>query len=143
MHDKLGMQVIPLSLLTPHDSKEFTLDLLKNLNPNDPQNNRNRGAIVVRLTFDPFKEDSGSFSKILDEKLSGIDRGIQDTSCNGGVLVITVESAEDVEGRRHTNPYVMILFRGEKKTTKVSPSNKLTITLSDNSSASPLPGVDK
>ncbi|WOL04274.1 synaptotagmin-3 isoform X1 [Canna indica] len=119
MHDKLGMQVVPLSLLTPHETKEFTLDLLKNLNHNDPQNKRNRGKVIVQLTFDPFKEDSGSFSKILDEKLSGIDRGIQDESCNGGLLLVTIEGAEDVEGKRHTNPYAKVLFRGEKKKTKV------------------------
>lgn len=121
MHDKLGMQVIPLSLLTPHETKEFTLDLLKNLNPNDPQNTRNRGKIIVQLTFDPFKEDNGSFNMGLDEKLSGSDRATQDTSYNGGLLLVTVEAAEDVEGKRHTNPYAMILFRGEKKKTKVSP----------------------
>ncbi|CAL9163194.1 synaptotagmin-3-like isoform X1 [Musa acuminata AAA Group] len=119
MHDKLGMQVIPLSLLTPHETKEFTLDLLKNLNPNDPQNTRNRGKIIVQLTFDPFKEDNGSFNMGLDEKLSGSDRATQDTSYNGGLLLVTVEAAEDVEGKRHTNPYAMILFRGEKKKTKV------------------------
>ncbi|RRT84734.1 hypothetical protein B296_00013521 [Ensete ventricosum] len=121
MHDKLGMQVIPLSLLTPHETKEFTLDLLKNLNPNDPQNTRNRGKIIVQLTFDPFKEDNGSFNMGLDEKLSGSDRATLDTSYNGGLLLVTVEAAEDVEGKRHTNPYAMILFRGEKKKTKVNP----------------------
>ncbi|KAG6516556.1 synaptotagmin-3-like [Zingiber officinale] len=119
MHDKLGMQVIPLNVLIPHETKEFTLDLQKNMNPNDLQNQRNRGKIVVQLTFDPFKEDTGSFSKVLDEKLSGIDRGIQDVSDNGGLLLVTIEAAEDIEGKHHTNAYAVVLFRGEKKKTKV------------------------
>lgn len=127
IHDKLGMQVIPLNVLVPHETKEFTLDLLKNMNPNDPQNKRNRGKIVVQLTFDPFKEDTGTFSKVLEEKLSSIDRGIQDASGNGGLLLVTVEAAEDVEGKHHTNPYAVVLLRGEKKQTKVSSSYCLLI----------------
>lgn len=127
MHDKLGMQVIPLNMLVPHETKEYTLDLQKNMNPNDPQNQRNRGKIVVQLTFDPFKEDTGSFNKVLDEKLSGIDRGIQDVSDDGGLLLVTIEAAEDIEGKYHTNPYAVVLFRGEKKKTKVSPSYYMMI----------------
>ena len=37
----------------------------------------------------------------------------------GGVLVVIVHEAQDVEGKHHTNPYVRILFRGEDKKTKV------------------------
>lgn len=129
MHDKLGMQVIPLNVLIPHETKEFTLDLQKNMNPNDLQNQRNRGKIVVQLTFDPFKEDTSSFSKVLDEKLSGIDRGIQDVSDNGGLLLVTIEAAEDIEGKHHTNAYAVVLFRGEKKKTKVSPSYYMMISI--------------
>ncbi|XP_042467887.1 synaptotagmin-3-like [Zingiber officinale] len=108
-----------LDVLFPHETKEFTVDLLKNMNPNDPQNKRNRGKIVLHLTFDPFKEDTGTFSKVLEEKLSSIDSGIQDASGNGGLLLVIVEAAEDVEGKHHTNPYAVVLLRGEKKKTKV------------------------
>ncbi|AQK66393.1 Synaptotagmin-3 [Zea mays] len=60
MHDKLGMQVIPLRLLTPYESKLFTLDLVRSMNPNDPQNKKNRGKLIVELTFDPLREDNMS-----------------------------------------------------------------------------------
>lgn len=122
MHDKLGMQVIPLSSLTPCETKEFTLDLLKNLSLNDPQNKRNRGKITVELTFDPFKEESGKFSGTLVGECKGnsiIRRAAEESSSSGGVLSLTVESAEDVEGKHHSNPYAVILFGGEKKQTKV------------------------
>ncbi|KDO50687.1 hypothetical protein CISIN_1g038990mg [Citrus sinensis] len=39
-HDKLGMQVVPLRSLTPNETKELTLDLVKNTNPNDPQDKK-------------------------------------------------------------------------------------------------------
>ncbi|KAG6520004.1 hypothetical protein ZIOFF_017033 [Zingiber officinale] len=100
-----------LDVLFPHETKEFTVDLLKNMNPNDPQNKRNRGKIVLHLTFDPFKEDTGTFSKVLEEKLSSIDSGIQDASGNGGLLLVIVEAAEDVEGKHHTNPYAVVIRR--------------------------------
>ncbi|XP_020245157.1 uncharacterized protein LOC109823282 [Asparagus officinalis] len=122
MHDKLGMQVIPLSLLTPYETKEFTLDLLKNLNlplslltpyetkeftldllknlnPNDPQNKKNRGKIVVELTFDPFKEESGKFSGTLDgDGHSSIRLPEETSSSGGGVLSLTIidEACDEV-----------------------------------------------
>ncbi|XP_077229300.1 synaptotagmin-3-like [Tasmannia lanceolata] len=120
-HDKLGMQVVPLSLLAPHETKTFTLDLLKNMNPNDPHNKIKRGKIMVELTFDPFKEDNDRFSGSLDgdENGSGSKRVLGNIASKGGLLLVVVQGAEDVEGRHHTNPYALILFRGEKKRTKV------------------------
>ncbi|KAF8395245.1 hypothetical protein HHK36_019187 [Tetracentron sinense] len=122
-HDKLGMQVVPLSLLTPHENKEFTLDLLKNTNPNDSQNKKRRGQIVVEMTFDTFREENDRFSGPLDgfgRKESGVDRASEDLSSSGaGLLLVTVQGAEDVEGKRHNNPYALIIFRGEQKKTKV------------------------
>ncbi|KAH7662675.1 C2 domain-containing protein [Dioscorea alata] len=119
-HDKLGMQTVPLSLLTPYETKELTLDLLKNMNPNDPHNKRNRGKIVLELTFNPFKEEHDRFSGFTDEgKNSIIRRSSTNISSNGGVLSVTIESAEDVEGKHHSNPYALLLFRGEHKKTKV------------------------
>ncbi|KAK4401399.1 Synaptotagmin-2 [Sesamum angolense] len=35
----------------------MTLDLLKNMDPNDVQNDKLRGQIVVELTYKPFKEE--------------------------------------------------------------------------------------
>ncbi|XP_068663626.1 synaptotagmin-3 [Aristolochia californica] len=120
-HDKLGMQIIPLNVLVPQETKEFTLRLLKNLNPNDPQNKINRGLIMVELTFVPFRDDIGRFSAHLDRE--GTDSGIKDTPDDlppkGGLLLVMLQGAEDVEGKRHTNPYAVILFRGEQRKTKV------------------------
>ncbi|KAL6603185.1 hypothetical protein ACP70R_043546 [Stipagrostis hirtigluma subsp. patula] len=117
MHDKLGMQVIPLRSLTPYESKLFTLDLLKSMNPNDPHNKKNRGKLIVELTLDLFREDNSRTSVTSDGVGNTSLRG--DVSSSGGVLLVSVENAEDVEGKRHTNPYAVVLFRGELKKTKV------------------------
>ncbi|RLN11766.1 synaptotagmin-3-like [Panicum miliaceum] len=119
MHDKLGMQVIPLRLLTPYERKLFTLNLVRSMNPNDPHNKKNRGRqLIVELTFDPFREDNGRSSVALDgEGNASIREGGGESS--GGVLLVSVENAEDVEGKQHTNPYAEVFFRGERKKTKV------------------------
>ncbi|XP_043702761.1 synaptotagmin-3-like [Telopea speciosissima] len=121
-HDKLGMQLIPLRLLSPHEAKEFSLDLVKNINPNDPQNKKRRGKIFVELTFKPFIEDD-RFSGPLDgyvKKESMRGKAQDDVVSNGpGVLLVTVRGAEDVEGKNHNNPYALVLFRGEQKKTKM------------------------
>ncbi|XP_059667637.1 synaptotagmin-3-like [Cornus florida] len=121
-HDKLGMQVVPLKLLTPHETKELTLDLLKNTNPNDPQNKKPRGQIMVEMTFVPFKEDSERFSGLIHRhvKNQSVRKVSEELSLSGaGLLMVTVVGAEDVEGKHHNNPYAFILFRGEKKKTKL------------------------
>lgn len=124
MHDKLGMQVVPLRLLTPNVTKEFTLDLLKNTNPNDPHNRKYRGKIVVEMTFNPFKEDSERFSGLLNEHMrndSGGERATEDVPSSGaGLLLVVIQGAEHVEGKHHNNPYAIILFKGERKNTKVN-----------------------
>lgn len=124
MHDKLGMQVVPLHLLTPHVTKEFTLDLLKNMNPNDPQNKMNRGKIMLEMTFDPFKDDNDMFCAGTSDgdgnKDNGAEEGSINSPSNGGLLSVAIQGAEDVEGKYHNNPYAVILFRGEQKKTKVN-----------------------
>ena len=124
MHDKLGMQVVPLKMLVPHETKEFTLDLLKNMNPNDPQNKKRRGQIMVQLTFIPFKEDNDTvrFSGPLHRRsrTESIGKASEDSSlCTAGLLLVTIIGAEDVEGKHRNDPYALVLFRGEKKKTKV------------------------
>ncbi|OVA18052.1 C2 calcium-dependent membrane targeting [Macleaya cordata] len=122
-HDKLGMQVIPLRLLVPQETKSFTLDLVKNMNPNDPHNMKHRGKIEVELTFNPFREENDRFSGPLDgfrRKESEICRVSEEISANGaGLLSVTVQAAEDVEGKKHNNPYALVFFRGEQKKTKM------------------------
>ncbi|KAL6873706.1 hypothetical protein ACP4OV_013788 [Aristida adscensionis] len=122
MHDKLGMQVIPLRSLTPYESKLFTLDLLKSMNPNDPHNKKNRGKLIVELTLDLFREDNSRTSVTSDGEGNASLR--KDICSNGGVLLVSVEDAEDVEGKRHTNPYAVVLFRGEQRKTKVIRKNR-------------------
>ncbi|XP_052172033.1 synaptotagmin-3 [Diospyros lotus] len=121
-HDKLGMREIPLKLLTPNEAKEFTLDLLHSTKPNDPHNKKPRGQIMVELTLVLFKEDSVTFRRPLDghDRNGSVSRTSEGRSLSGaGLLLVTVISAKDVEGKHHNNPYAFVIFGGEQKKTKV------------------------
>ncbi|XP_027104965.2 synaptotagmin-3 isoform X1 [Coffea arabica] len=122
-HDRLGMQVYPLKLLNANETKELTLDLLKSTDITDLHNKKQRGQIVLELRYAPFREDSASFSGPLDRfsrKASRIDTKSSSESYSGaGLLSVTVYGAEDVEGSRHNNPYALIIFRGEKRKSKM------------------------
>ncbi|KAK9920919.1 hypothetical protein M0R45_029456 [Rubus argutus] len=140
-HDLLGMQILPLKMLTPNDTKEFTLDLVKNTNPYDPQNKKKRGQLVVELTYNPFIEESGSAiynSGPLDgdQVVAGQKFGIKsrirsrkpslsvDMSSQldaAGLLLVTVQGAEELESKLYDNPnpYVRVRFAGEKRKTKM------------------------
>lgn len=110
------MNVVPLKDL-PHDEpKTLTLDLLKNMDPNDVQNDKMRGQIVLELTYKPFKDED--LPKDLEES-DAVQKAPEGTPPGGGVLVVTVHEAQDVEGKHHTNPYVRIICKGEEKKTKV------------------------
>lgn len=115
-HDKMGMNVIPLKQLTPEEPKVMTLDLLKNMDPNDVQNEKSRGQIVVEVLYKPFKEDEIPVDVQDSNELQKAPEG---TPTGGGLLVVIIHEAQDVEGKHHTNPYVRLLFRGEEKKTKV------------------------
>ncbi|GAV69265.1 C2 domain-containing protein, partial [Cephalotus follicularis] len=121
-HDRLGMQLVPLKLLTQSETKEFTLDLLKDTNISNPQDQKKRGQTVVELTYEPFRQDSCNFDVPVEgygRKENGIDRSSDDGNLSGSrLLSVMVHGAEDVEGEHHTNPYAFILFRGERKKTK-------------------------
>jgi hypothetical protein len=112
----MGMNVVPLKELTPEEPKIMTLELLKNMDLNDPQNEKSRGQLMVELTYKPFKEDNVnlSFKEQVEQKAP------EGTPAGGGLLLVIVHEAQDVEGKHHTNPYVRLLFRGEEKRTKVS-----------------------
>lgn len=114
-HDKMGMNVIPVKELTPDEPKVFTLDLLKTLDPKDVQNEKSRGQIVVELLYKPFKE--AQIPSELDDS-KDVSRAPEGTPAGGGLLVVTIHEAQDVEGKHHTNPSVRLLFRGEEKRTK-------------------------
>ncbi|KAH6804026.1 Calcium-dependent lipid-binding family protein [Perilla frutescens var. frutescens] len=124
-HDRLGTQVFPLKTLAPNEMKEATLDLLKDTSIiSDHGNKKHRGQLFLELTYAPFREDNDSFSGILDggymKKDSIMDRALSNISSTGaGLLLVTVQGAHDVEGSRHNNPYVLIIFRGETKKSKM------------------------
>ncbi|CAI9772993.1 unnamed protein product [Fraxinus pennsylvanica] len=122
-HDRLGTQFVPLKLLTPNETKELVLDLLKNTSINDPQSKRQRGQITLELTYAPFRDDLESFNGCLDgiaRNDSLLNRASSSVSPKGaGLLLITVQGAQDVEGSRHNNPYVLVIFRGERKKSKM------------------------
>ncbi|KAG8498086.1 hypothetical protein CXB51_007285 [Gossypium anomalum] len=120
-HDKMGMNVVPLKELTADKPKGFTLELLKNMDLNDAQNEKSRGQLEVELTYKPFKEDE--MPKTFEESKT-LQKAPEDTPDGGGVLVVIVHEAQDVEGKHHTNPYVTILFRGEKRKTKHVKKNR-------------------
>lgn len=116
------MQIVPLRSLTPNETKQFVLNLVKNTNPNDPQNKKNRGQLVVELTFSLFREESIKSSGSLDKFMkrdSELRRSFEDVCLGAGLLLVTICGAEDVEGKYHNNPYALVLFRGEQRRTKV------------------------
>ncbi|KAE9611433.1 hypothetical protein Lal_00011869 [Lupinus albus] len=123
VHDRLGMQLIPLKVFKPYENKECTLDLLKDTNMNETLNKKNRGQIVVDMTFVPFKEDSMKFdepSERYNKNESGSDVVSDDEIQEGaGLLSLVILEAEEVEGDHHNNPYAVLIFRGEKKRTKM------------------------
>ncbi|KAL2525852.1 Synaptotagmin-3 [Abeliophyllum distichum] len=122
-HDRLGTQLVPLKLLTPNETKELILDLLKNTSITDPQNKKQRGQITVELTYAPFRDFLESFSSCLDgiaRNDSQLNRASSSVSPKGaGLLLLSVQGAQDVEGSRHNNPYVLVIFRGERKKSKM------------------------
>ncbi|KAL7109769.1 hypothetical protein ACP275_06G196200 [Erythranthe tilingii] len=124
-HDRLGAQIFPLKMLKPNEAKEVTLDLLKDTSVSDPSNKKPRGQILLELTYAPFREDNnGSFSDRLDSynrKDSVLERANSNilSPTGAGLLLVTVQGAHNVEGSRHNNPYVLVIFRGETKKSKM------------------------
>lgn len=112
------MQSVPLKVLTPRETTVFTLDLLKNTNISESRDKKQPGQIVVELTYVPFREDSIKFSGPLDG--NGRSSPEEAPLSGAGLLSVRVHGAEDVEGRHHNNPYALLLFRGERKRTKVN-----------------------
>ncbi|XP_078440724.1 calcium-dependent lipid-binding (CaLB domain) family protein [Wolffia australiana] len=124
-HEKMGMNVIALKDLTPDEPKELTLDLLKNMDPKDPQNEKSRGQLIVAATYKPFKEDD--LDNLPEDDGSGgtvVEKAPDGTPSGGGLLVVVVHEGQDLEGKHHTNPFVRILFRGEERKTKHVKKNR-------------------
>ncbi|KAJ0714524.1 putative C2 domain-containing protein [Helianthus annuus] len=122
LHDKLGMQVIPLMVLKPNEKKELTIGLVKNLDSNDPRNRKPRGSITVELTFVPFVDDTASLNGPIDlyMRKQTVSKKLGSSFVNrAGLLTVTVISAKSVEGKHHNNPFVLVVFKGDKRKTKI------------------------
>ncbi|KAK7352025.1 hypothetical protein VNO80_17440 [Phaseolus coccineus] len=120
-HDKMGMNMIPLKDLSPEEPKLFTLDLLKNMNPKDAQNEKSRGQIIMELTYKPFRDEELAKSF---KQAHSIKDPPQGTPPGGGLLVVIIHEAQDVEGKYHTNPHVRLIFKGEERRTKIMKKNR-------------------
>ncbi|KAL7092076.1 hypothetical protein ACP275_12G143200 [Erythranthe tilingii] len=122
-HDYLGMQVVPLNMLTPYEKKALTLDLVNSMDSNDRHNKKPRGQITVETTFVPFLEDSKQFSGSSDSTGNGSSQNESHNHdnislCGSGLLLVTVVEAKDVEGKYQNNPYATILFGGDRRKTQ-------------------------
>ncbi|KAL5986046.1 hypothetical protein ACLOJK_028036 [Asimina triloba] len=123
-HDKIGMNVIPLKDLPPYEPQTFTLELLRSLDTNSPPNEKSRGQIVVRLTFIPFEVEKEDLGKDSAKDSNEVEKAHENSPSGGGLLVVIVHEAEDLEGKHNTNPYAKILFRGEERKTKHIKKNR-------------------
>lgn len=115
----MGMNVVPLRDLTPDEPKILTLELLKNMDPNDVQNEKSRGQIILEVTYKPFQEGDAP-KEGTDDDSGAVEKAPEGTPSGGGLLVVIVHEAQDLEGKHHTNPYVRVIFRGEERKTRVS-----------------------
>ncbi|KAL0799837.1 hypothetical protein Bca101_055012 [Brassica carinata] len=120
-HDKIGMNVILLKDLTPEEPKLMTLELLKSMEPNEPVSEKSRGQLVVEVEYKPFKEDD--IPDNLDDP-NAVEKAPEGTPSGGGLLVVIVHEAEDLEGKYHTNPSVRLMFKGEERKTKRVKKNR-------------------
>ncbi|KAF3796448.1 Synaptotagmin-1 [Nymphaea thermarum] len=121
-HDKMGMNMIPLKDLLPDEPKTLTLDLLKTMDANDPQNEKSRGQITLDVVYKPFKLEE--LASEIGEDSGEVQKAPEGTPEGGGLLVVIIHEAQDVEGKHHTNPYVRLLFKGEKRKTKHVKKNR-------------------
>ena len=118
----MGMNVVPIKDLLPDESKVLTLDLRKNMDPGDVQNEKLRGQLVVEAIYKPFK---GSEIPLDTENSDEVQKAPDGTPAGGGLLVIIIHEGQSIEGKNHTNPSARLLFRGEVKKTKVITSMML------------------
>ncbi|KAJ6901870.1 synaptotagmin-3-like isoform X1 [Populus alba x Populus x berolinensis] len=110
-HDRLGMQLVPLKVLTPRETKDFTLDLLKHTNISDSRDKETARTDCDSIKFSGPLDGNGEMGSV-----SGRSSPEEEAPLSGAVYGF--KGAEDVEGKRHHNPYALVLFRGERKRTK-------------------------
>nr|GME20121.1 synaptotagmin-2-like isoform X2 [Ipomoea batatas] len=121
-NELMGINIVPLKDLTPEEPKVLTLNLLKTLDPNDPQNEKPRGQIVLEVMYKPFTDEEKANDA--DESGGEVEKAPEGTPAGGGLLVVIVHEAQDLEGKHHTNPFVRLLFKGEEKKTKTIKKNR-------------------
>ncbi|KAJ8499144.1 hypothetical protein OPV22_009696 [Ensete ventricosum] len=121
-HERMGMNVIQLNELTPDEPKTLTLNLLKNHESRDVRSDESHGHIVVEVTYKPFKEED--ISKDISENADDVEDSPDYGPSGGGLLVLIVHEAHDLEGKHHINPYARIIFRGETRKTKHIKNNR-------------------
>ncbi|EYU40563.1 hypothetical protein MIMGU_mgv1a022825mg [Erythranthe guttata] len=98
IHEKMGLNIMPLKELTPEEPKT--------------------GQLVVLVNYKTFKEDEDPTN------VDGVHKAPEGTPAGGGLLLIFVLEAQDLEGKNHTNPSARILFRGEEHKTRVVKKNR-------------------
>ncbi|GAB2267877.1 Arf guanine nucleotide exchange factor syt1, variant 2 [Dionaea muscipula] len=121
-HDKMGMNMVALKDVVPEEPKFMTLDLLKNMDPNDVQNEKSRGQIELQVIYKPFKEED--LRKEYGDNSTMVASAPQGTPAGGGVLVVILHEAQDLEGKYHNNPSVRMIFKGEEKRTRTVKKNR-------------------
>lgn len=119
-HDKMGVNVVPLKELTPEEPRVMTLDLLKSVDANDEQNVKARGQIVLEMQYKPFDEEMAN--KYGDPTM--VEKAPEGAPPGGGLLVVIIHEAQDLEGKYHTNPLVRLIFKGEERKTKRMKKNR-------------------
>ncbi|KAJ9554812.1 hypothetical protein OSB04_009426 [Centaurea solstitialis] len=118
---QVGNAGYPLKQLAPKETKEFVVDLVRNLDPNDECNKKPRGSITVELTFVPFVEAPINCNGPIElyMRRESVPKSVQNSLMNrAGLLLVTVVGAQDVEGKHHNNPYALVVFKGERRKTK-------------------------
>ncbi|KAK8506625.1 hypothetical protein V6N12_073578 [Hibiscus sabdariffa] len=74
---------------------------------------------VDKSSWKPYTNHSKEDAILSDIDDSTMVQNAPDgTPTGGGLLVVIVHEAEDIEGKNHTNPHVQLLFRGEEKKNK-------------------------
>lgn len=114
----MGMNIIRLNELRTGEPKVLTLNLLKSLDPEDAENEKPRGKIVVEVLYKTFKEED--LLEDIKTDVNEVEKGSDNIPSGGGLLLVIVHEAEDLEGKNHMNPYARLTFRGEKRKTKVT-----------------------
>lgn len=120
-HEKMGINIVSLKDLTPEETRVLTLDLLKTLDREDPQNEKSRGQIVLEVMYKPLTDNEMASDA---EETGEVQKAPEGTPPNGGLLVVVVHEAQDLEGKHHTNPFVRFHFRGEERKTKTVKKNR-------------------